>query len=360
MATKKKPNRLMILLGVLILAGALVFLAADPLGFFKPSAEQQEQTEGVNKVLFGSEAKDITAFEIKQPAEASFRLVKEKDQWYAVGDGKKYKANMERVQKLLDELPGLRADGVASEQPGKYAEFEVDDAKAIQLSIFTAGDKPEAKLYIGKPDSTYQSSFVRYNQDKPIYRASTNVKSLVGFSFRDYRTKQPWNFDPMLATSLEVLDPKGGKTVVFTKKDEFWQLPDGKNANQNDLKEMLKKFSELQVADFVDNPDDKVTQLSNAQPALKVKTPAGDYVLKIGGKEASDNFVGDQDGLVYKVYEYNLKFYQDLDLAKLSLSDVPKEQPKAGAQSGGAKEPEQPEEGIKGGIKSETDKGQGK
>jgi len=357
MAQKKKPNRMWVLLGLLVLAGILVFLAADPLGLFKPSAQQQEQLEGVNKVLFGSTAKDITAFEIKQPAEASFRLVKEKDQWYAVGDGKKYKADLEKVQKLLDDLPGLQADGVATEQPAKYPDFEVDDAKAIQLSIFTTGDKPETKLYIGKADSTYQSSFVRYNQDKPVYRASTNVKSLVGFSFRDYRTKQPWSFDPMLATSVEVLDPKGVKTLTFTKKGEFWQTPDGKNANQNSLKEMLKKFSEIQVADFIDNPDDKVTQISTAPVAIRVKTPAGDYALKIGGKESSDDFVADQDGFVYKIYQYNLNFYRELDLAKLALSDVPKEQPKADAKTGGAKEAEQPDEGIKGGIKSEADKG---
>lgn len=354
---KKKPNRLAVLAGVLVFAAVLVFLVADPLGWFRPSAQEQEQMEGVSKPLFKSTAQDITAFEIKQPAEAAFRLVKEKDQWYAVGGGKKYKADMERVQKMLDELPGLRADGVASEKPEKYASFEVDDTKAIQLSIFTAGDKPEVKLYVGKPDSSYQSSFVRVDKEKPVYRASLNIKSLIGFSFRDYRSKKPWSFDPMTATSVQVLDPKGKGTLTFNVKDGIWQTPDGRNANQNSLKELIKKLCDLQVADFVDTPDDKVTQLSTAKPAIVVTTPVAKYVLKIGAKEGSNVNIADQDGLTYKIYEYNLGFYNDLDFAKLAFDDTAKEQPKAGPQAGGAKEPEQPDEGIKSHIKSEADKG---
>jgi hypothetical protein len=348
----KQPNRLVILLGVLAVLAVVVFLMTDPLGWFKPSDAEREQREGVSKVLCDFEAGAVSAFAITQPGGESFKLVKEKDKWYVVSGTKKYKADMERVQKLLDSLPGLSTDGIASEDAASYATYEVDGAKAFKLEIYTAGDKPEVELLVGKADSSMQSSFVRIGTEKPVYRTSLNVKSLIGFGFNDYRTRKPWAFDPQAVTAVSIKDPKSPAVLALVRKDGIWQKPDGSNANQTQVSELLKKLSELQISSFEDAPDEAVAKLGAAPVAVKVTTPDGDYQLRLGAVVETQAYAADQDKVAYLIYDYSLAFYRELDFAGLGINDTP---PAQSAPSGGAKEDEQPDEGIKGNLKSEAE-----
>jgi len=352
-----KPNRFIVLIAILLILAIAVAGLVDPFGWLRPTPQEQEAKAGLNKLLCDFSAGKVSAFEIKQPNSELFTLAKEKDQWFAVGGGKRYRADADRVQKLLDGLPGLRADSVATQTVEKHPTFQVDNAQGIALSVFTGGKDPAVKLIVGKADPSYQGCYVRLGDGKDVYRASANVKSLVGFSFRDFRSRKPCPLDEQTAQSITVRAPQAdGGALTFTKKDNFWKTPDGKNANQNMLNELVKKLGELTINDFVDQPDEKEAGLSGLTPNVSVTTPAGTFSLTVGAEKDMKYFVRDQDGLTYSISEYNLKFYTDLDFTKLTFDDTAKAAAGPGKKPGEAGSNE-PQEGVKNGLGSEAQPG---
>lgn len=335
--TKKKTNRLLVLGLVLAALAVAIFFAADPFGLFKPSEEERQASLGLSKVLTDFTAMTITAFEIKPPGAEAFRVFKEpgSDQWFVQLKDKKYRADRQRVDKLLEQVPGLKAEGAATSSKDAYAQYEVDDSLGIGLKVFTGGETPALSLIVGKADPSYQGCFLRLENDEAVYRASQNIKSLVGFSGSDFRSRNPWKFEPATATEITIRPPAGGPAVTLTKSGEYWQAG-GKNANQNLIQETLKKLSELTANAYVDDVDPKLTQFK-PEPAITVKTNTAEYKLTLGAAESSQLYAQDQDGWVFRVAEYALKFYTDLAPDQLLLDDTA--QDKAGTEAGGAAPP---------------------
>jgi hypothetical protein len=328
--TKKKPNRLLIMGVILAALVVLVVFAADPFGLFKPSEEEREQAQGLSKVLCNVTGMQITAFEIKPPDGDSFRVSKDANgQWHVQIKDKTYRADQARVDKLVEQVPGLKAEGSATKSKDKYPLYEVDAALGIGLKVYTGAETPAASFIVGKADSSYQGCFLLVENDPAVYRANQNIKSLVGFAANDFRTRNPWKFEPATATSITIRPPKGDTpAVTLVKNGEYWQVS-GKNANQNLVKETLKKLTELTVNDYVDTPDPAQTKMSPA-PAIIVKTNLAEYKLTLGAADNSQQYVQDQDGWVFRTSEYAMKFYSDLAMDQLTLDDTAKDQAQAG------------------------------
>lgn len=339
---KKKPNQLAtlgIILGVLVV---LVFFLANPFDLFKPSEEEREQKEGLSKVLCDFTKPSVTGFEIKPAGGEAFKLYKDSaaNKWLVQIKDKKYSADMQRVDKLLEQVPGLKAEGTATKSKDKYATFELDDAKGIGLKVFTNGSSPAASFIIGKADTSYKGCFLRVENDPAVYRAGANLKSLVGFEPKDYRTRNPWKFEPAAVTEITIAPPSGGGApLTFTKIGEFWQVG-GKNGNQNLIKTTLKTLSDATINEFVDTPDEAVVQLAGKSPGIIVKAGAGVYKLTLGGGDANQMYVQDQDGWVYKTSSYSMKFYSDLAFDQLTFDDSKQEEAKAGAAPGAPSAPQ--------------------
>lgn len=334
--TKKKSKqlaRLGIILGVLLL---LVIFAADPFGLFKQSEEEREQKEGLSKVLCDFDKPSVTGFEIKPAGGEAFKISKDSkaNAWLVQIKDKQYHADMQRVDKLLEAVPGLKSEGAATNSKDKYAQFETDAAKGIGLKVFTNGPTPAASFIIGKADSSYKGCFLLVENDPTVYRASANLKSLVGFEAKDYRTRNPWKYEPAAATEITIAPYKSTTApLTFLKVGEFWQAG-GKNGNQNLIKETLKKLSDATVNDFIDAPDNALTQLAGKSPAIIVKAGVNTYKLTLGTGDNNTTYVQDQDGWVYKTSSYSLKFYTDMDFGQLTFDDTKNTEAAPAAPSG--------------------------
>lgn len=341
---KKKQNNLSKLAGLLVVLALAAFAIADPLHLLHPTAEKLKEKDPERRVLIDAKKDDITAFEIKPIDTEAFRIEKEKDHWFVTVKGKRSKADMDRVDKMLEELPELRSDSLVTEDSKQYDTLEVSDGKAIVLKVYKGDVKPLVTLFVGKAAPGYQSSFVRVDSGKEVWDAATNVKSLVGYSAQDYRTKKPWNFKTEAATKFTLTKfmppkedekthvmppPAMGPQLSFELKDGLWkQAGSGSNGNQNAIKEFLKSFADLQENEYVDAPDAAVTKLAGRTPSITVESPEGKFALTIGARDASYWYVSDQDGVTYKISDYLLNFYKELDWDKLTFDDSPKEQPK--------------------------------
>jgi hypothetical protein len=341
---KKKQSSLPKLAGLLVFLALVAFAIADPLHLLHPTAEKLAEKDPERRVLIDAKKDDITAFEIKPLDGEAFRIQKDKDHWFVTVGGKRSKADMERVDKMLEELPELRSDSLVTEDAKQYDTMEVSEGRAIVLKVYKGGVTPLVTLHVGKAAPGFQSSFVRVDAGKQVWNAATNVKSLVGFSAQDYRTKKPWSFKTEAATKLTLTrfvapneDPKThsmsppatGPELSFELKDGLWkQSGSGSNGNQNVIKEFLKSFADLQESEYVDTPDAALTKLAGRTPSITVESPEGKFVLIIGARDASYWYVSDQDGVTYKISDYLLNFYKELDWDKLTFDDSPKVQPK--------------------------------
>lgn len=317
-------KRLVVPLIILVVLVVLVLLVSDPFGWLRPASDEPGEDEPAQIVLCDVNRGDITAFEIDQQGDEPFRLERQAESWWVARGERRFRANVDRVDKLLEQLPQLRSSGLATDKAETHATYELDEAQAIGLKVYTGDASPAVHLLVGKATPNFEGAFVCRSGQSEVYRAMENIKSLVGFSFRDYRTKQPWAFDPQLLASITVAPPPDaeGETLTFTRGEGFWQTPDGANGNQNALTELAEKLSKLSISDFVDEPAPAETGLEGAQPSLVFSGANGEFSLTLGALESSQYFVADQDGNVYKASEYSLKPYLELAFDELTFDDT--------------------------------------
>ncbi|MCC7477311.1 DUF4340 domain-containing protein [bacterium] len=379
MASKQASKRNLALLGILAALVLVALFAADPFGWFKPSDKDTAAKDPAQLTLVDADAESISSLEIKPTEGEPFTITREQEEWWVVRGDKRFRANMDRVTPMLDQLPGARSETVATSNAEKYEELEVTPEKAIGLKIFAGGKEPVANLLVGKAAEGFKACFVRTvgaeGESKEVYRAGVNIKQLVSFAFDDYRTMKPWTFDPALATEIRLRRPPvqasappaaegqaaekpkdaAGFTVeswpaeslVITKSGEFWQI-EGRNANQNMVKDMLQKFSELQVNEYLDNPAAADTGFAaDAGPAIEVTTPGGKYSLTLGPEKTSSRAAKDSAGIIYRISTAFLRFYlEELKWDELKFDDTAKEEEEAaGAEAGSADEADTPAEG---------------
>lgn len=344
MASGKGPaGRLVAAFAILVVLLIVVALVVDPFGWFGPSKQELEQADLSRLVLCDFTGEQVTAIEIVKPDDERFVLAKEGDTWLVESGESRYEANMERVDKLLSDIPGLRSMGLVSDKLEKHSTFEVDEETGIGVNVHTGGAEPAVRLVAGKSAPGYQNSYVRLADEEAVYRASRNLKILVGFTFTDYRSRTPWSFEPLTAEAVTVA-PVEGKTdpLSFPRQDGLWKTPSGGNANQNLLTELVHELSQLSINEFVDEPEEETVRLEGIEPQLVVSTAQGDFKLILGAEDGSYRYVKDQRGSAYKVSEYNLSFYLELAFDELLLDDT-------------ATEAVEPDEGVADGLPSDVE-----
>lgn len=383
--SESRRKRLVALVALMLVLGLGVVAVTDPFGLRARREAEVAKNDPALRELVPLDKDAITAFEIKPATGDAFKLTRDGEQWFVEQGGKKYRAAKERVNPLLEDVPHLRSEALATDKEEKYKELEVDEGSAIVLSVYDGGDQPKLKLSVGKSGPSYTSAFVRLDGGKEVYRAAKNIKTAVGLDFTSFRNKKPWDFEAGSVTAVEIarppakedkkpeagsakpktdekaaapLAPAIGALERFTLKDGLWKQADGRNAGQNAIKELLKALSECEVNQFVDAPDNAKTALAAATPCVKVEAGGRIYFLKLGAEENNQYYVEDQDGAVYQVSQYNLRFFFDLDYPTLKIDDSPKDEAgKDSAPNGDAasKEDKEPAEGKQAGQKSETD-----
>lgn len=347
-----KRNNIIFKLGAL-----LVVLAAVAMIFANPFEKQQADPTGAvvrekggssasGQLLVDATAESISAVEITPPGKDSFSLSRAGDKWLAVQGDNRYKADSERVDRLLEALPGLLTESLVSERAESFHDLGVHEDNAIRVAVYAGGDSPVAELLVGNSAPGYSGTFVRRADGTEVYKSAANIRALVGFSYPDYRSKQPWDFDTQLVDKLTVR-PVAGKPQVFTKQDGIWKTSSGSNANQNMITTLLNDWSKLKISEFADavkpgetaydpsaegaspagtgGVDSKGNELPAAfklglEPNLIAEGTGGRFSLTLGVKEGGLYFLADGDGRAYRAGEYDLRFFRELKHDELLIA----------------------------------------
>lgn len=329
-------NKLVLVVVLVVVAGAYVLLS-DPAGWFKPSAAEIAQSDPGHITLCSLSESEITAFSITKKDGESFRLERQGDNWRTVKGDKSYKAESNKIERLLRDVPGVATDALLTSKVEKHASFEVDDASAIILGIEGAGLSAPIQLSIGKAAPGYKGSFVRIGGGSEVYSSTKNLKSLVGFAFNDYRSKKPWEFETETVESLAVraLAAEGedqSPPTSFTRNQGMWKNQEGNPGHQNKLAELVDKLSKMSISTFADEATEEETQLAGLEPHLLVKAAGAEFSITIGANVDGKHYIADGNGVVYQVSEYSLKFLLEQDIGELGFDDSASEDADAPAE----------------------------
>ena len=222
---------------------------------------------------------------------------------WVVGE-KAYRANSDRVKKIIAEVKAVKLEALISEK-ANYQIYDLEAEKRIKVSLFAA-DQLLRELQIGKNSASLRQTYVMLKDDPKVYQALGNLKSNVFSSVADLRDKKVFaigadklaSIDEIVVDHLE--DGKRQVIKLVKLKSEpvagdqandlpaapvvTWRLASGASVASENVKKLFNSISDLQCENYIDNPHSEAF----SSPLYKV-------VLKGGGEEFSLSLMAPED-----------------------------------------------------------------
>lgn len=202
---------------------------------------------------------DISKLEILKP-DTSILLKKVDDKWHLDPAG--YLANPDRVENMLNTIEGLALTALVSES-GNYNRYDLDDDSKITVKAWVGG-KLSREFDIGKVASSYRHTFVKLAGDDRVYHARGNFRSQFDQTVDALRDKTVLSFDSNAISEIRMTKGKDTTALVLTEKaakapdnqanvEKVWLTADGKQADEEQLKNLLRTLSNLQCEKYIDD-----------------------------------------------------------------------------------------------------------
>ncbi len=298
---------------------ALAVLAALGLALYFTTKDKQEQREQHSAVAASADlpavgvpkddVEKVTKVEIKNADKSNVTLEKKGDAWEVVAPVAA-KANAANVRSLLDNLKDLKVKETIDKTTGTYAQYELNDEKAVHVVAYKGADKA-LDMFFGKSGSRGQMA--RVGGKDGVYIVGGYSSYLYTREVKNWRETSILKFEDANAIQAEVTNKNGrfsfsqndGKwSASFTKRDK-----DGKLASEASkkwekfdeakVKDMLRAYKALNAEDFGDEKSD--TGLADAEKEggvvrIKLKDNGGDFTIKVGKVAKGSSRFASKDG----------------------------------------------------------------
>lgn len=268
------------------------------------------------------EAEKVTKIEIVNADKGKVVLEKKGDAW-ELTDPIQAKANQNDVKSLIDGLGDLKMNDSIDRGTAAYEQYEVDDKKAIHVTVFKGADKA-VELFVGK--SGTRGQMVRVAGKDGVYAAQGYQAWLYTKEAKNWRDKSILKFEDKDASKV-LVENKNGR-FAFEKKDGKWTGSQEKRNKTGDWEKVEKweKFEAKKVDDLlraykglnaVDFGDDKQTATAADTGLADATKEGGTITIQVGGEthklkigktqKGSNRFFlkdganGDASGTVYVV-----------------------------------------------------------
>lgn len=257
---------------------------------------QTAPTEQAAVTLPAVAAGDVTKITIGTLVDR-FVLEKKDGGWW-VTEPLRIKAEPQLVQQVLDALSGGPAMDATIDE-GNLEDYGVDDQHALVVELFTAGEKPELSIHVGKT-ATQGSAFIRISGGDTVYRANIGPRQLYERPAAEWRDRRVLDLDPAAVSSL-TLD-RGGEHLVLRRTDAAWAMEGGPPVDK-ELADTLAKALATVRASRVHAPDYDGGFATPAAVATVTTTDGTSRTVELGAREdegAGFLRVGGQ-GEIYRV-----------------------------------------------------------
>jgi hypothetical protein len=285
------------------------------------------------------------AIVIKSKDKGEVQLQKKPEGWFVMTGQKTYQADKSPIDNLLDTVGKIKIEAIASKNPKKYKELEVDQDKGVEVKIEDGAKKTLAHFFVGKSGPDLFSTYLRLADAEQVVLASGMLKMAFDRELKDWRNKTIFAFNQQDITGYEV---KGDKGFLLKKgeKDQ-WEVaaPEKFSPKKEIAEDCLKTVSSLTAADFAEGHLKDFQLDKPAQEILVTMKGGATRTLLIGKeKNAYQHFVKTPDAdTIYVLENYNLeKLAPPLDKFKQGEPRQPVKQEEAKTDKQGAAKEENP------------------
>lgn len=201
---------------------------------------------------------EITKLEIDS-LNAAVILKKKEGGWYIDPEG--YPANQAKVNLMLASLKDVNITALVSNLKN-YDLYDLNDEKKIIIRAWSKG-KLERMLEIGKTASSYRHTFVKLEQDGPVYHAEGDFNSSFNLPKDKLRDKLVLSFKKIEIKNIDI--QKNSARVSLSLNEtantegeqksnaESWQTSDGKICSTAKIDTLLDSLSALKCEKYINN-----------------------------------------------------------------------------------------------------------
>ena len=127
-------------------------------------------------------------------------ILERKDDHWAVSNKGDYRVNPDYMTDLLDIFENMSRGELASRNPEKHEELQVDDL-GVKIQAWDKKDNLIVDAIIGKEGPGFTTTYMRQANSDNVYLSVKNIRPV--FNRTDWRDKRVWVFDPLKVTSID-------------------------------------------------------------------------------------------------------------------------------------------------------------
>ena len=237
---KRNRARLIQLIAVLLAVFFILILRNQLPQFLAPKPDQPFSSlkkEQISEIIL---SKDKTS-----------SVYKKGTTWYVKKGNSEFRADTDRISKIIESLINLKKDNVVSNNKNKHKDLGIDKQK-IEIK---AGKKSYV-IYVGSP-SGLSSNYVRIGTGNEVFTADGLDEAFTSDDYRDLLVHLI--NDEAKVTSIEI-DFEDKKTVL-NKKDNDWKISD-KIAKKDRIDFFVNDIKTLKASDIFTKDTDLPTVIS--------------------------------------------------------------------------------------------------
>ena len=216
-------------------------------------------------------------------------LVKRGQDWLIEVDSATYRpASLNRIQnwrKTMEEARYLRI----SQNPEKFATFEVTDEKGIRVQYRDAQGRTLAEFYVGKMGPDFTTCYVREAGGKVVYLAEPGFRSVFPTRREAWRERRLLpGVKPEEVVYLKLVDLEAGDTLELVRDTLGWHAQGAEATDTLAAKRLIRQVVFSTAIGFADTIPYDSTGLSQPRKVIQVSTRDGDtYEILIGKPSAN-------------------------------------------------------------------------
>lgn len=238
--------RLIILLSILL----LIYAGTE---FFSNSG----RSKSLREELVDIDTTKVTLVQITRDGN-TITLSKVADGWEVSGSDNTFTAVASRVKNAITTLQTIKPGRIATRDPGKWKEFQVDTT-GTRVEIFEDKDKT-LDIVLGRFGMQGQQRFhtyVRLHEDNEVYVADNFISFSVSTDVSSYRNQVLVEFQRDSVESIHLIYPEDSSFQLVRSLDGKW-LVDAAPADSAETTRYLNSISRLSSSEF-DNETDPET-----------------------------------------------------------------------------------------------------
>ncbi len=162
-----------------------------------------------------------------------------------------FRADRMRVNSALGSFGGLNQGIIVSNNKDKRALYQVE-ATGLRVSLMDKDDKPLVDVVIGKNGPDLGSSYIRRTNEDEVHLVRRSLTGVFTPVASDWREKKIWILKPDDITSISIRSYQGSFKAA---RDEHGKW---KDADEEEMKSLLSKVSDVRAAGFPIDPDVKL------------------------------------------------------------------------------------------------------